>query len=189
MSAAEHATTVAIQHSAYRLWLAFELPNYANDLTPGPLLTVALALFGPGSLPDRLMRALNLYTNLPLFARPRLCVDRVPFGGLIPSVYGLIFSNLYTSQLLSRTNRCITDDNKANSMDIMVSWPANFNAQPEVIQNVFAAAAFLASQAWMLDNREGDLQFIRLDPGTTLHSQCFGSIMYCRTGMEYKNIE
>lgn len=133
----------------------FWIPEFAPN--KGPLLTVALALFGPGSLPDRLMRSSNLYTNPPSFARPPLCVDRVPLGGLIPSVYGLIFNDSYTSQLLSRTNRCITDDNKANSMDIMVGWLANFNAKPEVIQNVFAAAAFLASQAWMLDRETSSL--------------------------------
>ena len=124
----------------------------------GPLLTIAMALFGEASfianrvfLPEYYLASkFDNYSASPYFSRvdPWHCQEMVPFARLIgtwtdtdsPGLDNELFE-------CSRNNIESTDD----LVGIIVEYLQLFQYGNERVQNAFNAAAFLANEAWLLN--------------------------------------
>jgi len=145
----------------------FNVSNLARsfDSRPnrGPLLTTALALFGPGSfIEDRMTRpAAHLYPNIT-FEQSReisgyyTCVDKAPFVGLLTSQP----SNPRGVSVLDRclTRNVHTHDHLQQQMATYAMkfyWNLDGHLDGKHITNAFTSAAFLANEAWLTSQLRG----------------------------------
>jgi hypothetical protein len=129
----------------------------------GPLLTVAMALFGEGSFIQSRMANPEAYAATVVrdtndtdindhFGWPinaQTCIDMAPLGHLLADNFG-------DSDLTNSIDHCIMNDaGGPNSTDLnaeIASWITNFNYNNVRLMNAFNSAAFLANQAWMLND-------------------------------------
>ncbi|KAF2098316.1 hypothetical protein NA57DRAFT_77105 [Rhizodiscina lignyota] len=121
----------------------------------GPLLTIALALFGRGSYP-------TIPSTLPSNKdddnsnneAPGSCVTLVPFSGL---------SDVISWQELQCQR---AEDHSGFDVDVS-QWIQGFGAEAADLSNTFTAAAFLANQAWFqnMDRNTIAPLFVEFDPG------------------------
>lgn len=113
----------------------------------GPLLTIALALFGDGSFIQVRQAYPQTFASLE---------TNTTVSGLYP-LYTDTCKDLAPLDLLISDKACIfTDDGGANASDlneVVAKWINNFD-DPDTMEPVFNAAAFLANQAWMNNNLE-----------------------------------
>ncbi|CAI7654304.1 unnamed protein product [Penicillium discolor] len=136
--------------------------NTANDRTlplevvanKGPLLTIAMALFGDTSFIQSRQAHLQAYasvidSNVPVEQVPAYagsCVDLAPLGILLAGASG-------EDNSTNGLNYCITNtDGGVNGTDVnteIAQWLSNFNYDQERVKNAFDAAAFLATKIWM----------------------------------------
>ncbi|KAL4923116.1 uncharacterized protein BDV17DRAFT_277968 [Aspergillus undulatus] len=148
----------AIGYSNHYERRQLQLSDPSDALDPinnkGPLLTIALALFGEGSFIASRARnpaayATTVLRDNPTDAEYRMsvaCIDTVPLGWL--------FSKYPTRGL----NRCISNgDGGEEGWDVrnqIAVWLGNFitNEDPADMQSTFTAAAFLANKVWMQHN-------------------------------------
>lgn len=128
-----------------------------------PLLSIALALFGPGSFADGQHSSLNSYKSEALGEWERgPCIERVPFASLMNSHYDTGMSFEY----------CIESaDAKRSPGDVIASWLSIFTSNStdkESIERAFTSAAFLAVDSWMTGiNVFGSLS-VKYDPGVEI---------------------
>ena len=117
-----------------------------------------MALFGEGSFianriawpqaysgPNRSLT--NEGGTLPTIAR--VCIDMAPLGFLLANEIGQPVMGI-------GVDTCITNvEGGVGSYDLqyaLADWIGNFQYDTERLSNAFTAAAFLANQAWMLNN-------------------------------------
>ncbi|KAJ5356579.1 hypothetical protein N7517_011188 [Penicillium concentricum] len=136
--------------------------NTANDPTlplevvanKGPLLTIAMALFGDTSFiqsrqayPQAYASVINF--NVPVEQVPAYagsCVDLAPLAILLSGTSGEHDSTNGISYCISNTDGGV-NGTEVNSE--VAQWLSNFNYDQERVKNAFEAAAFLATKAWM----------------------------------------
>lgn len=120
----------------------------------GPLLTIAMALFGDASFIQSRQAHPQAYASViqdngiteetPVYSGS--CVDLAPLGILLEG------SNS-DGDSYNYINYCITNkDGGLNGTDVnmeVANWLSNFNIDAERVRKVFDAAAFLANKAWM----------------------------------------
>ncbi|KAL4955506.1 hypothetical protein BDW69DRAFT_160697 [Aspergillus filifer] len=118
----------------------------------GPLLTLALALFGEGSFVASRARNPSAYATTILAEgeddegayrwSPDICIDTFPLGWL--------FSAHLSS---SETNACISNrggkEEEWKVAQEIGRWLANFKGRDEDLSKTFTAAAFLANREWI----------------------------------------
>ncbi|KAI8627181.1 hypothetical protein F5Y19DRAFT_443539 [Xylariaceae sp. FL1651] len=129
--------------------------NATTDLrsnpNKGPLLTIALALFGVGSFIDTRQGSEASISTLSNEGLGGVCLDLVPF---IPLVRDFLDQYAVNDPL----DPCLRYENGGswdpNSQVASYLWAFVWNQWDgyggERIQNAFSAAAFLANEAWML---------------------------------------
>lgn len=146
----------------------------------GPLLTTALALFGPNSWIDLLTRYPDLYSertigNKTLLGDSKICLDFPPLSKILGrnALTSLDSSSLF----FDRTNQCInlhaqgtTVLTEIHAYQIAARWLSNFRAGSLItesadppdfpitdpnptLSNAFTVAAYLANMAWMTDTK------------------------------------
>ena len=125
----------------------------------GPLLTVAMALFGEGSfLANHVAwpQVYNAYNGNSLSedsSAPNnsgACFDLAPMGSLLPGsastpTGGRSFNAM---NCISKTTSGL---NNSNTEIEMVGFVKMFQYGEELLSNAFTAAAFIANQAWMFN--------------------------------------
>lgn len=138
------------EHTAANATLSLD-----GNLNKGPLLTVAMALFGLGSFIDTRAAASQAYVSNygTSLTRQFQCLEVVPFMALLRDQLnqGSLYNNLAT---------CLnTVDASAGAFDqsVWYLWAFVFNdLGVERIQNAFTAAAYLANEAWMFNPYGGE---------------------------------
>ena len=129
-----------------------------NDFNKGPLLTTAMALFGEGSFLATRLKTPEAYYGINVtrngdgtYSPPNAgaCIDLVPLGFLLADDIG-------QSVIGNGGDSCISNS-AANSdgsdlYEELLQYIANFAYDRERLTNAFTAAAFLANQAWLLNN-------------------------------------
>ncbi|KAL4939323.1 hypothetical protein BDV06DRAFT_38288 [Aspergillus oleicola] len=117
----------------------------------GPLLTIALALFGEGSFITTRARTPSAYAQTILaegededdayWVGSGVCIDTVPLG------------QLFSEYSPRGINSCISNRSGGKEGwgvgEQIAEWLGNFNNGDGTVANAFTAAAFLANQAWM----------------------------------------
>ncbi|KAI9923768.1 hypothetical protein MW887_008396 [Aspergillus wentii] len=136
-------------------------------LNKGPLLTTALALFGPNSWIDLVNRYSDLYEHreIPGANSSFLCGDVAPLGRILAfNTIGSIAGDLYSTDI----NICVhpqAPDGKKWWVSVLRagSWLSNFRtanvagpagsdavaAGNQYFANAFTVAAYLANMAWI----------------------------------------
>ncbi|KAL4749465.1 hypothetical protein BDW72DRAFT_214052 [Aspergillus terricola var. indicus] len=116
----------------------------------GPLLTIALALFGEGSFITSRARYQSAYasTTPDSFKSPSdsyiplACIDTLPLGPFI---------DYYSGR--GSINKCIANRDGGvqgwNVDEQVADWLSNFNYSNELMSMAFTAAAFLANKEWL----------------------------------------
>ncbi|KAJ5175369.1 uncharacterized protein N7482_001246 [Penicillium canariense] len=136
--------------------------NFAEDQTlplevvanKGPLLTIAMALFGDTSFIQSRQAYPQAYAsvidfNVPVEQVPAYagsCVDLAPLAILLAGISGEYAGTNGIDYCISNT------DGGVNGTDVNTEvawWISNFNYEEERVRNAFNAAAFLANRAWM----------------------------------------
>lgn len=135
------------------VWNSTQLEAVRNK---GPLLTVALALFGrasfptyPSTLPPHLSEnETDFSTNI---TSP--CAEIVPFGRLVESGWPNI-------------DRCVSSLDSGSADVEVEGWLRGFVDQnKETLSNAFTAAVFLANAAWLPNAGIKDSMFVNFDLG------------------------
>lgn len=136
---------------------AFGSPNVMGPGTPedipnkGPLLTIALALFGRGSMVESLMTAPQLYTRNISGSEAgdyyRTCLDKVPLANMFRK------RTLGLSKDFQGMIGCLKVEgtDSAAPATLVENWLALFQADTSILSSVFTAASFLANKVWLLD--------------------------------------
>ncbi|KAI0451725.1 hypothetical protein F5B21DRAFT_485885 [Xylaria acuta] len=137
-----------------------ELPSAADataDLlnvpNKGPLLTIALALFGVGSFIDTRQSSEAYISTIENKNLGSICLDLVPF---IPLLRNFLDQHASWDQL----DPCLVYSGfwEPNFQVAYYLWAFVYNEWDgyvgERIQNAFSSAAFLANEAWMTSNLE-----------------------------------
>ena len=147
-------------------------------LNKGPLLTIALALFGESSFLDSRLKypdaylyggpytkEYQAYTNSTSNGPPSkyldTCIDFAPLDRLLLDDIGQMESYL--------VDYCIRIDPVRDHNSDIMKWLTIFAiGDIERMTNAFSAAAFLANQAWLLNNIDIDHRTLSIsyDPGT-----------------------
>jgi hypothetical protein len=144
-------------------------------LNKGPLLIIAIALFGEGSFIPTRMAHPEAYAGLTRdktnstsvtgwASNAGSCTDLAPLGFLLADNVGqgVVGNSIATCM----TN---TDGGPGGSrVDIEIAnWIDNFRYLPERLRNAYTAAAFLANQAWMqeMDGMNPKSLYITYDLG------------------------
>jgi hypothetical protein len=148
---------------------------YDENAAPnkGPLLTIALALFGPGSfIADRVTHP-EAYIDSGQFTALGKCINRMPFTGLV-----LDRDNLTGEQF----DQCISDSewNFGQLQMDLVDYVQLFIASTspyamdgqrdtydQLLDNAFEAAAFLANEQWLTKAFSPNLN-VNYDKGTSI---------------------
>lgn len=120
----------------------------------GPLLTIAMALFGDASFIQSRQANAQAYAsvidfNVPVEQVPAYvgsCVDLAPLNNLLAGVGGAYETTNGIDYCISNTDGGV-NGTKVN-MEI-AKWISNFNYDQERVRNAFNVAAFLATKAWM----------------------------------------
>ena len=117
----------------------------------GPLLTIAIALFGEGSfVDDRLMNPSKYITANNTGLPNGTCTDLGPLRHLYDGSQGYLDLNSINNP---GKTRCLTNDAIATEADLeaqILDWLSIFTAEDsKQLEKAFNAAAFLATQAWM----------------------------------------
>ncbi|KAJ5993684.1 hypothetical protein N7451_009408 [Penicillium sp. IBT 35674x] len=111
----------------------------------GPLLTIALALFGDGSFIQTRQAYPQTFAALE---------TNTSVSGFYPQYTDTCKDLAPLDLLISDMDCIVTDAGGANASDlneVVAKWINNFN-DPDTMKPVFNAAAFLANQAWMNNN-------------------------------------
>lgn len=136
----------------------------------GPLLTIAMALFGHGSFLDQLLTTPEIFSSSYLAEDAFSCVEFAPMASLVGG-YG---------------DSCITNSDIQHSEgaleNLAVSWMSNFHLDSQSLTTAFTEAAFLANQNWLgynLDPYEERSLTIVYDLGadTTIPSIPLGALI------------
>ncbi|KAJ5982762.1 hypothetical protein N7451_012862 [Penicillium sp. IBT 35674x] len=122
----------------------------------GPLLTIAMALFGEGSFVQT--RQANPRTYAWSFPATNSTLD-VPYAGscvgLAPMSY-LLAEDCGTILIEDGISSCIDNTsggpNGSTVGNEIANWISNFNCGSGRLENAFTTAGFLANQAWMESN-------------------------------------
>ncbi|KAK3676798.1 hypothetical protein LTR78_003575 [Recurvomyces mirabilis] len=142
--------------------------NVNNIQNKGPLLTIALALFGPGSFAaDRVTHPAN-YINVAQEEFAAVCIDRAPFVSLL-STPSMVYEATSTRNSIS----CIPSGywNFGQLQDALLEYVQTFigprattgytspNQPPydKLLANAFEAAAFLANEQWLTSAKQTTL--------------------------------
>lgn len=130
----------------------------------GPLLTTAMALFGRGSFPQTRLANPKAYATLPytfptntsqmVIDANQACGYLLPLGVLLLDIE----ANGYPDRGSKEGNPCIFNsegNNGAGVHDEVAQWLVRLTnrTEPARISNAFTAAAFLANQNWLLNQR------------------------------------
>lgn len=138
-------------------WDILNATEKVSNYTPqGPLLSIALALFGEGSFVD------VQHTTLAAYSRSDVsyygCIELVPFISLLRKSNFDQVSELFDPCLTGRdVNSAYDLEEKNKSMhSIVAAYFFLFSGDPRtppanVVENAFAASAFLANDAMMAD--------------------------------------
>jgi hypothetical protein len=141
-------------------WSSLEIEN------KGPLLTTALALFGPGSFLDTFFASMKvIQTNIPdsntengYASSGSVCIELAPLMNLFPTTY--------TSH-----DTCIwiymnpdTSFNRAH--DLVRKWLVSMYQSASNLPNAFTTAAFLSNKQWVESMKP--VYAIYQDPGTEM---------------------
>lgn len=129
--------------------------SFLSNFNKGPLNTIVLALFGQASFLDITHTALGTYSRDSWNQSDREygCIMTVPLMDLLQSGY---------ADLVPPSRPCVSRnqgelvDMVRNYLYLFVKRSANF-PDGEVIENAFTAAAFIANEAWFLNNYDGIL--------------------------------
>jgi hypothetical protein len=132
-----------------------KLTSVANK---GPLLNIAMALFGESSFVDVQHTALAAYANSGIIYGG--CIDIVPMIALLGlTVTGArAFTPCLTGYYITPgSDPSFREDNNISMHAIVAAYfwlfsGASTAPSPEVVQNAFAAAAFLANDMFMTSN-------------------------------------
>lgn len=130
-----------------------------NVFNKGPLLTTTMALFGEGSFLANHLKTPQAYYGVNVTmnsdgtyspTNAGACMDLAPLGFLLADDLG-------QTVVGNQVDYCIRNNaggrNGNDIQDEMISWITNFANGNERLSNAFTAAAFLANQAWMLNNQ------------------------------------
>lgn len=142
-------------------WSSLEIDN------KGPLLTTALALFGPGSFLDTFFASMKvIQNNLPdssntgngYASSSTVCIELAPLMNL--------FTTMYTPQ-----DRCISiympPNTRYNSAhDLVRKWLVSMYQSASNFPNAFTTAAFLSNKQWVESMQP--MYAIYQDPGTEM---------------------
>lgn len=119
----------------------------------GPLLTIALALFGESSfIADRFYNWDSYIiprTTWKISQTPYHCQEMVPFTGLMTDPdTGLVSLSGNNGIINCASNTFLFD--KAAVYRQIFDYLQFFQVEPSVLSNAFTAAAYLANEAWLL---------------------------------------
>ncbi|KAJ7051148.1 hypothetical protein C8F01DRAFT_1175969 [Mycena amicta] len=140
--------------------VAQELVNNPNK---GPLLYVALALFGMGSFIDKAQSYETYFAAAKNSNATGLCLDAVPFMPLLDDFLG-------QEQVGNSVDPCIRYSEEPSDVQFAIAdylWSFVYNTwdrDGEQIQNAFTSAAFLANQVWLTSITDGKL-WVTYDSG------------------------
>ncbi|TKA69315.1 hypothetical protein B0A49_09449 [Cryomyces minteri] len=129
----------------------------------GPLLTIAMALFGEGSFVANRVTWPDAYSGINGTRRNAgVCVDMAPLSSLLTDRWG-------QTKITFSLNRCITNGMSghgfAGLQAELADWTDNFIDNDERMTNALTAAAFLANKAWILHNTDGHTLAVSYDQG------------------------
>jgi len=126
----------------------------------GPLLTIALALFGEGSFlatwPQTFSSLKQSLSNEAARNSGPVCLYVLPLGNLL----GELTDPYGEYPCISQFHFCMGDGSSP-----IRSWLQDLLDDPEGLANAFTAAAFLANQAWMLYSGASHSLYISYDMG------------------------
>ncbi|KAK5699479.1 hypothetical protein LTR97_005607 [Elasticomyces elasticus] len=136
--------------------------NVNSIQNKGPLLTTALALFGPGSfIADRVAHPEN-YINVEQKASHQDgCFDRVPFVSLLstPSFGYTTSDNFFWCSASNLWNFGQLQSDLLSYVQLFIADPGMGSSNPrgarydDILANAFEAAAFLANEQWLTSAR------------------------------------
>jgi hypothetical protein len=141
-------------------WASLEVDN------KGPLLTTALALFGPGSFLDTFFASMKvIQNNLPdsnpeygYASSSKVCIELGPLMNFFYTVY-------------TPRDTCISiymnpNSNVNNAHDLVRDWLVSMYQSASSFPNVFTTAAFLSNKQWVESMKP--VYAIYQDPGTEM---------------------
>lgn len=137
----------------------------------GPLLTTAMALFGEASfIANRYFQpeayiASSFELNMSRSGQNAWhCQEMVPFAGLmVPTAAPDADTLAIIDPLLTCADNMM--GNKEEVYEQIVSYLQLFQYEPAAVSNAFTAAAYLANQAWLLQNSQDCGGFVYFDTG------------------------
>jgi hypothetical protein len=147
--------------------------NLAYVLNKGPLLNIAMALFGEASFVDVNHTSLAAYANSGIIYGG--CIDTLPFISLLgltfPGPGGMFTPCLVGGQLFSGND---TDSREGNNLTMHALVAAYFSIfsgdpyslPPALLENGFASAAFLTNDLFMTTSVHSPTISISYDMGT-----------------------
>ncbi|PPJ60629.1 hypothetical protein CBER1_03664 [Cercospora berteroae] len=155
---------------------AFALFDVKNK---GPLLTIALALFGTGSwIADRAQHP-DLYVNLNVTSRAFPCTERVPFAGLLASINA---DSATIARDYGNMVGCVSNNNmhfdflRENIFDYVqmhigpkTGKDGRGPTYEAKLNNAWEAAAFLANERWLKSGQRATLT-VNYDPGAPIQT-------------------
>lgn len=145
----------------------------------GPLLTIAIALFGTGSwIADRAQHP-EFYVNPNVASRAPSCIERVPFAGLLASIRDDFYSSSTPSDYDNMVG-CVSNNNMYASYLHESIWEyVQMYIGPRTgkddrgptyeakLDNAWEAAAFLANERWLKSAQRATLT-VNYDPGAPI---------------------
>ncbi|GFF23532.1 hypothetical protein IFM61606_08860 [Aspergillus udagawae] len=129
--------------------------NVINVNNKGPLLYIAMALFGEGSFADVQHTVLAAYANSGISYGG--CIDIIPF---IP-----LLDDPHSSFKASPGNPCLTGSGLTGTVPVIVYTTTTRCMQLLRVQNAFASAAFLANDMFMTNNHHEQSIDVSYDMG------------------------
>ncbi|CAK1359758.1 unnamed protein product [Cercospora beticola] len=148
-----------------------------NGMNKGPLLTIALALFGTGSwIADRTQHP-DFYVNQNVTSRTYACTERVPFAGLLASMdadSATIASDYDNMVGCVSNNNMHSDYLQENIFDYVQMHIGPITGRDgrgptyeAKLNNAWEAAAFLANERWLKSGQRATLT-VNYDPGAPI---------------------
>ncbi|PIG81868.1 hypothetical protein AARAC_003675 [Aspergillus arachidicola] len=155
---------------SYTAWnILHATSNASNVQNKGPLLNIAMALFGEGSFADVQHTTLAAYANSGIIYRG--CIDLVPFITLLDETYheSPTFYPCLTGTYLESDARLNHDSNATLHADVAMYFllfsGVSSGPSSERVQNAFTSAAFLANDMLMTNNFQSQTISISYDMG------------------------
>ncbi|GAW22640.1 hypothetical protein ANO14919_121820 [Xylariales sp. No.14919] len=127
--------------------------EFQHNVNKGPLLVIALALFGVGSFLDKRPGYEAYISTIEDVELPSTCLDLVPFIPLLRDVQNTPFAGDPLDPCLSYDGSRFWYPDVQNAAYLWAFvWNFNDGYSGERIRNAFSTAAFLANEAWMMQD-------------------------------------